>query len=77
MSSNTQDSSTDVEHVSNRNSIPAKLGNFNLVVQEKLDYADITVAKWVSEVSGLKVVWADVEGKPLYLLPDICEGNVD
>lgn len=45
-----------------RNAIPPKIGNFDLVVEENLDFADVTVAKWTSSVTGLKVVWADVEG---------------
>lgn len=48
--------------------IPSKIGNFELLAQEKLDYSDITIAKWRSTSTGLKVVWADVEG-PFPQLP--------
>lgn len=37
--------------------------DFKLVTEHKLEFADVRVVKWRSESTGLKVVWADVEGK--------------
>ncbi|GAA5862491.1 hypothetical protein JCM1840_004200 [Sporobolomyces johnsonii] len=43
--------------------IPDKVGDFKLVTQQKLDFAaDVQIAKWESESTGLKVVWSGVEG---------------
>lgn len=43
--------------------LPRQVGNFELIVEEQLEFAkDIRVAKWRSKETGLKVVWADVEG---------------
>jgi hypothetical protein len=42
-----------------RHEVPQRLGDFVLLTQHKLDDAPITVYKWQSEASGLKVVWAD------------------
>ena len=39
-----------------------KFGNFDLVKSFKLDYADITVSKWRSRVTGLSVVHLDYSG---------------
>ncbi|GAA5830688.1 hypothetical protein JCM5353_004086 [Sporobolomyces roseus] len=40
--------------------IPERVGNFRLLAKHKIDVAPYPrVAKWVSEKSGLKVVWAD------------------
>lgn len=36
-----------------------RVGNFALLASHKLDSASITVRKWESTKSGLKVVWAD------------------
>lgn len=44
-------------------SLPRSVGNFELIVEEQLEFAeDIRIAKWRSRETGLKVVWADVEG---------------
>ncbi|GAA5957635.1 hypothetical protein JCM21900_000775 [Sporobolomyces salmonicolor] len=44
-------------------SIPDKVGDFKLVTRQKLDFAaDVQIAKWESESTGLKVVWSGVEG---------------
>ena len=43
------------------NAIPSKLGNFELITEETLEFADVKIAKWRSKETGLKVVWADVE----------------
>lgn len=45
------------------NAIPSKLGNFELITEETLEFADVKIAKWRSKETGLKVVWADVEGE--------------
>lgn len=37
---------------------------WKLLSEEKLEFADVKVMKWESQSTGLKVVWADVEGKP-------------
>ncbi|GAA5946474.1 hypothetical protein JCM3765_000259 [Sporobolomyces pararoseus] len=42
-----------------RQGVPERVGNFVLQTHHKLDSAPITVYKWESERSGLKVVWAD------------------
>lgn len=47
--------------------IPKLLGNFELVTEEELEFSDIKIAKWRSKESGLRVVWADVEGAPAQL----------
>ena len=41
--------------------IPTKVGDFELLATGQLEFAPITVSKWVSQKSGLKVVYADVE----------------
>jgi hypothetical protein len=41
---------------------PQAFGNFDLVKEFKLDYADITISKWQSRVTGLSVVHLDYEG---------------
>jgi hypothetical protein len=47
----------------NMSSLPRSVGNFELIVEEQLEFAkDIRIAKWRSKETGLKVVWADVEG---------------
>lgn len=41
-------------------------GDFKLLAEESLEFAkDVKVVKWQSESTGLKVVWADVEGELL------------
>ncbi|GAA5857081.1 hypothetical protein JCM9279_001948 [Rhodotorula babjevae] len=46
------------EHV-----VPSRLGNFRLLALHQLDVPPfITIAKWQSEKTGLKVVWADTPG---------------
>lgn len=44
------------------NSSDTKFANFDLVKSFKLDYADITVSKWRSRVTGLSVVHLDYSG---------------
>lgn len=39
------------------------MGNFDLLTEFKLGFADIKVAKWQSRVTGLKVVWAQADGE--------------
>jgi hypothetical protein len=46
-----------------RQEIPQLVGNFELITEETLEFADVRVAKWRSKETGLKVVWADVEGE--------------
>ena len=47
--------------------LPKSVGNFELLVEEELEFAkDIRVAKWQSRETGMKVVWADVEGLHLF-----------
>lgn len=41
----------------------APSSDFKLLAQEKLEFADVNILKWQSESTGLKVVWADVEGE--------------
>lgn len=43
--------------------IPSRMGNFDLLTEFKLGFADIKVAKWQSRVTGLKVVWAQADGE--------------
>lgn len=45
----------------------AQVGDFKLVVEEHLDFADVTIAKWQSETTGLKVTWASNESASLLL----------
>ena len=42
---------------------PRNHGNFDLITKFKLSYADITVSKWQSRNSGLRVVHLDYDGK--------------
>ena len=50
--------------------LPKSVGNFELLVEEELEFAkDIRVAKWRSKETGMKVVWADVEGLHLFPSP--------
>ncbi|GAA5858806.1 hypothetical protein JCM8547_004996 [Rhodosporidiobolus lusitaniae] len=43
--------------------IPSRVGNFRLLVEHQLEVAPYTrIAKWQSEKSGLKVIWADTPG---------------
>lgn len=44
-----------------RHAIPAKVGDFELLTSAELEFAPVTVAKWQSTKTGLKVVYADVE----------------
>lgn len=37
--------------------------DWKLLSETKLEFADVNVLKWRSESTGLKVVWADVEGQ--------------
>ncbi|SGY31172.1 BQ5605_C002g01214 [Microbotryum silenes-dioicae] len=40
-------------------------GDFKLLVEHPLEFAqDVKVVKWISQSTGLKVVWCDVEGTP-------------
>ena len=49
--------------------VPTRLGNFRLLAQHQLDVPPfIKVAKWQSEETGLKVVWADTPGASLVSL---------
>ncbi|GAA6054755.1 hypothetical protein JCM3770_000927 [Rhodotorula araucariae] len=42
--------------------IPERVGDFKLVVQEQIEFAPkVHIAKWQSESTGLKVVWASNE----------------
>lgn len=57
-------------HMSTAMSVDAQDGSaaaphsdFKLLAEEKLEFADVRIVKWQSESTGLKVVWADVEGK--------------
>lgn len=44
-------------------SLPASLGNFDLIVNETLEFGGgVQVAKWRSRETGLSVVHADIEG---------------
>jgi hypothetical protein len=43
--------------------IPSTVGDFKLLTEEKLEFADVKIVKWRSESTGLRVVWADVEGE--------------
>lgn len=52
--------------------VPQHLGNFDLIVQEQLEFADLRVAKWRSRETGLKVVHIDVEGTSWR-----CSGSAD
>ena len=52
-------------------SLGTKFGNFDLVKNFKLDYADITVSKWRSRVTGLSVVHLDYSGTYLYRCPPL------
>ncbi|GAA5857078.1 hypothetical protein JCM9279_001947 [Rhodotorula babjevae] len=46
----------------NKVDIPQQVGDFKLVVQDQLEFApSVHVAKWQSESTGLKVVWASNE----------------
>ncbi|GAA5994146.1 hypothetical protein JCM5350_000581 [Sporobolomyces pararoseus] len=45
---------------SGKQEVPERVGNFVLQTHHKLDSAPITIYKWESEKTGLKVVWADV-----------------
>src|ERR1700722_5230651 len=38
-------------------------GNFDLVRSFKIDYADVTVSKWRSRVTGLSIVHLDYKGE--------------
>lgn len=38
-------------------------GNFDLVKKIKLDFTEVEVSKWRSNVTGLTVVHIDYEGK--------------
>ena len=52
--------SDDETRGSGKKRIPERVGNFKLLTKHKLDIPPYPrVAKWVSEKSGLKVVWAD------------------
>lgn len=46
---------------SSRHAIPQQFGDFSLVATGELEFAAISVSKWVSAKTGLKVVYADVE----------------
>ncbi|KAM0793479.1 hypothetical protein ACM66B_000920 [Microbotryomycetes sp. NB124-2] len=43
-------------------SFPEQTGDFKRVADIKLEFADVRLVKWISQTTGLKVVWADVEG---------------
>ncbi|KAK4055201.1 hypothetical protein OIV83_000481 [Microbotryomycetes sp. JL201] len=43
---------------------PEQTGDFKRVADIKLEFADVRLVKWISQKTGLKVVWADVEGVP-------------
>ncbi|KPV78065.1 uncharacterized protein RHOBADRAFT_40608 [Rhodotorula graminis WP1] len=56
------------EHV-----VPTRLGNFRLLAQHQLDVPPfIKVAKWQSEETGLKVVWADTPGPVASFWATVC-----
>ena len=58
----------EIDGASRIEKLPKSVGNFELLVEEELEFAkDIRVAKWQSRETGMKVVWADVEG--LHLFP--------
>ena len=44
-----------------RHEIPHKVGDLELLTTGELEFASISVSKWVSRKTGLKVVYADVE----------------
>ena len=46
-------------------------GNFDLIKQFKLDFADIRVSKWKSRASGLSVVHLDYDGVLGYVLKSV------
>lgn len=59
------DSDSDVQGSSSKRPIPERVGNFVLLAKHKIDVAPhIRVAKWRSEKSGLKVIWADTPVSP-------------
>ena len=41
---------------------PEAFGNFDLVKRVKLDFTDVVVSKWRSNVTGLTVIHLDYEG---------------
>lgn len=47
--------------VDNSSKIPQRVGDFALLTSGELEFAPITVSKWISLKTGLKVVYADVE----------------
>lgn len=42
--------------------VPSRVGAFDLIAEYTLSSAPITVAKWVSQKTGLSVVWANTPG---------------
>ncbi|KAK4057568.1 hypothetical protein OIO90_001213 [Microbotryomycetes sp. JL221] len=42
--------------------LPEQTGDFKRIANVKLEFADVNIVKWCSQSTGLKVVWADVEG---------------
>jgi hypothetical protein len=42
--------------------IPKNYGNFHLLKTLKLSYADVTISKWKSRITGLSVVHVDYPG---------------
>ncbi|GAA5820516.1 hypothetical protein JCM3770_002282 [Rhodotorula araucariae] len=56
------------EHV-----VPTRVGKFRLLAQHRLDVPPYTtIAKWESEDSGLKVVWADTPGPVANFWTTVC-----
>ncbi|BGP44450.1 hypothetical protein JCM10450v2_000264 [Rhodotorula kratochvilovae] len=56
------------EHV-----VPSRLGNFRLLAEHQLEVPPYTkIAKWESQASGLKVVWADTPGPVANFWTTVC-----
>lgn len=54
--------SLDTADGSSASRFPEQTGDFKRMADVKLEFADVRIVKWCSQSTGLKVVWADVEG---------------
>ena len=54
--------SLDTVDGSSASRFPEQTGDFKRMADVKLEFADVRIVKWCSQSTGLKVVWADVEG---------------
>lgn len=53
-------------------------GDFKLLAEESLEFSkDVKVVKWQSESTGLKVVWADVEGELCFPMASRLQSTAD